>query len=164
MPSQQIHPDDAFGEQMLINLELKKDYSLIKAGKYKATALDMLRIYNDFIDSKERRRNQPEDSSMSQHIWLQLDSCRVSFWHAVKRILKAFFSETFSREYPGGKIERLELFDEFEEWHMMQEHYCVVYAINDAMVLFQDFGFANNRHVLPPSQQPPQGSGAATEL
>ncbi|XP_044476924.1 vacuolar-sorting protein BRO1-like isoform X2 [Mangifera indica] len=30
------------------------------------------------------------------------------------------------------RIEQLELFDEFE-WHMMQKHYCVAYAINDAM-------------------------------
>lgn len=44
------------------------------------------------------------------------------------------------------RIERLELFDEFEEWHMMQEHYCVVYAINDALDLFKDLGF-------PPDQQ-----------
>nr|BAD95220.1 hypothetical protein [Arabidopsis thaliana] len=39
------------------------------------------------------------------------------------------------------RIERLELFDEFEEWHMMQEHYCVTYAVNDAMGIFGDFGF-----------------------
>ncbi|KAI5647501.1 hypothetical protein M9H77_33506 [Catharanthus roseus] len=39
------------------------------------------------------------------------------------------------------RIERLELFDEFEEWHMMQEHYCVLYAINDAMGLFKEIGF-----------------------
>ncbi|KAJ4953347.1 hypothetical protein NE237_030179 [Protea cynaroides] len=36
------------------------------------------------------------------------------------------------------RIERLEL---FEEWNMMQEHYCVAYAINDAMGLFEGFGF-----------------------
>ncbi|KAL3516858.1 hypothetical protein ACH5RR_023760 [Cinchona calisaya] len=39
------------------------------------------------------------------------------------------------------RIERLELFDEFEEWHMMQEHYCVAYGINDAMGFFKEFGF-----------------------
>ncbi|XP_045087014.1 leucine carboxyl methyltransferase 1 homolog isoform X1 [Aegilops tauschii subsp. strangulata] len=78
---EQIHPDDAFGEQMIRNLE-------------RAVARDMLKIYNDFIDSGERRR-----------------------------------------------IERLELFDEFEEWHMMQEHYCVAYGINDAEGIFDDFGF-----------------------
>lgn len=39
------------------------------------------------------------------------------------------------------RIERLEIFDEFEEWYMMQEHYCVTYAVNDAMGLFNEFGF-----------------------
>eukprot|EP00249_Psilotum_nudum_P016643 c25925_g1_i1 orf=83-1063(+) len=38
------------------------------------------------------------------------------------------------------RIERLELFDEFEEWHMMQEHYCIAYAINGEG-LRGNFGF-----------------------
>ncbi|XP_058086785.1 leucine carboxyl methyltransferase 1 homolog isoform X6 [Magnolia sinica] len=95
-----IHPDDAFGEQMIRNLE-------------KAVAWDMLQIYNNSIDTREKRR-----------------------------------------------VERLELFDEFEEWHMMQEHYCVAYAINDAMGLFQYIGFSNDQHVLVPSPQLPQESEA----
>ncbi|XP_059599280.1 retrovirus-related Pol polyprotein from transposon RE2 isoform X2 [Vitis vinifera] len=54
------------------------------------------------------------------------------------------------------RIERLELFDEFEEWHMMQEHYCVAYAINDAMGLLGDFGFPKDDHVpCSPSAAPP---------
>lgn len=48
---------------------------------------------------------------------------------------------TFINPQERRRIERLELFDEFEEWHMMQEHYCVAHAINDAMGLFGDFGF-----------------------
>ncbi|KAG5106324.1 hypothetical protein JHK82_043294 [Glycine max] len=46
------------------------------------------------------------------------------------------------------RIERLEMFDEFEEWYVMQEHYCVAYAINDGMGLFCDFGFANDNIVV----------------
>lgn len=39
------------------------------------------------------------------------------------------------------RIERLELFDEFEEWHILQEHYCISYGINDRLNLFESFGF-----------------------
>lgn len=106
---EQIHPDDAFGHQMIINLEsrgcallsidasptlLAKERLFLENGWQRAVAWDMLKVYGSFVDTQEKRR-----------------------------------------------IERLELFDEFEEWHMMQEHYCVTYAVNDAMGIFGDFGF-----------------------
>jgi hypothetical protein len=31
-----------------------------------------------------------------------------------------------------ARCERLELFDEFEEWHLIQEHYCIALGRNDA--------------------------------
>ncbi|CAM8987260.1 unnamed protein product [Rhodiola kirilowii] len=98
---EQILPDDAFGQQMIRNLESRgcgllslyatptlhaKERLFLDQGWERALAWDMLKIYSQFINPRERMR-----------------------------------------------IERLELFDEFEEWHMMQEHYCVAYAINDAM-------------------------------
>ncbi|GMH42170.1 hypothetical protein BSKO_10089 [Bryopsis sp. KO-2023] len=109
---EQIKPDDAFGQQMVRNLEsrgcglrgLKATPTLeahksrfTKNGWSRSDSWDMDTIYSKYLDPKEQAR-----------------------------------------------ICRIEIFDEFEEWHMIQEHYSVTVGINDAGGLFNSFGFGRD--------------------
>ncbi|KAL0024734.1 hypothetical protein WJX77_012039 [Trebouxia sp. C0004] len=109
---EQIHPEDAFGQQMMRNLESRgcplkglPSTPTLEAHRQrfltnnweKAEATDLDTIYKHHLDPRDKRR-----------------------------------------------IERLEIFDEFEEWHMIQEHYCVTVGMNDATGAFQQFGLSNN--------------------
>lgn len=105
---EQIHPEDAFGQQMLRNLESRgcplkglPSTPTLEAHRQrfltnnweKAESVDLDTIYKYHLDPEDKRR-----------------------------------------------IERLEIFDEFEEWHMIQEHYCVTVGMNDATGAFRQFG------------------------
>lgn len=37
------------------------------------------------------------------------------------------------------RIERLEIFDEFEEWDLIQSHYCIALGVKDAAGMLADF-------------------------
>lgn len=39
------------------------------------------------------------------------------------------------------RIERIEMFDEFEEWHMIMSHYCIAVGVNDAVGALAGFAF-----------------------
>jgi len=119
---EQIHPDDAFGQQMLRNLESRgcpllglhdtptldsKEKRFTELGWQRAVAMDMDAIYHQQIDPVDRRR-----------------------------------------------IEHLEIFDEFEEWNIMQEHYCVAYGIKDTSGILNDFGF-RFKECSPINENPP---------
>ena len=43
-----------------------------------------------------------------------------------------------------SRIQRLELFDELEEWHLIQGHYCIAVAINDMDKVVVDDNNSNN--------------------
>lgn len=106
---EQIRPHDAFGQQMLRNLQCRgcplrglhatpsldaHEQRLTSNNWSRARAVDLNTIYQQHIHPAEKRR-----------------------------------------------IERLEIFDEFEEWHLMQEHYCIAIGINDAAGLLGTFDF-----------------------
>ncbi len=39
------------------------------------------------------------------------------------------------------RIAKLEMFDEFEEWHLISAHYCFTMAVNDELGVFNDVSF-----------------------
>ncbi|CAF2117178.1 unnamed protein product [Brassica napus] len=115
---EQIHPDDAFGHQMIINLEsrgcallsidasptlLAKERLFLENGWQRAVAWDMLKVYGSFVDTQEKRR-------------VAHDAGKSIIIHLINLVFHPF--------YVMGK-----------------EHYCVTYAVNDAMGIFGDFGF-----------------------
>ncbi|GLI70953.1 hypothetical protein VaNZ11_016052 [Volvox africanus] len=106
---EQIRPDDAFGRQMVSNLEMRgcplkglpatptltaHCARLTDGGWNWAEARDMDHLYRTFLNAKDK-----------------------------------------------ASVERLELFDELEEWHMIQEHYCIALGRNDAAGWLCKVGF-----------------------
>ncbi|CAM8945208.1 unnamed protein product [Rhodiola kirilowii] len=138
---EQILPDDAFGQQMIRNLESR--------------GCALLSLYSTpTLHAKEMLFLDPRMAGLANisYVFINMHYA-ASLGPLPGTMLKVYSQFIDSRE--RRRIERLELFDEFEEWHMMQEHYCVAYAINDSMGLFEEFGF-------PGDKQDPHPSSATT--
>ncbi|CAL5221350.1 g3526 [Coccomyxa viridis] len=113
---EQIKPNDAFGKQMISNLEARgcplKGIAVTSDlaahirrftgnGWQRADAKDMSTIYRLHLDPAEKKR-----------------------------------------------AEQLEIFDEFEEWHMIQDHYCLVLGVNGGGDKLTGFGLKQQKQTL----------------
>lgn len=136
---EQIKPHDAFGRQMVSNLESRgcplrglpttptleaHCRRLTGCGWQRAAAWDMDTVYRDHLDPADKAR-----------------------------------------------AESLEIFDELEEWHMIQEHYSISVGVNDrgGSGLLDAFGFSGGSSsaggrgyaAMPAASSPPSAAAAA---
>ncbi|CAM8937946.1 unnamed protein product [Rhodiola kirilowii] len=105
---EQILPDDAFGQQMIRNLESRGCALLSLYSTPTLHAKEML-----FLDPRMAGLANISYVFINMHYAASLGQ-RALAWD----MLKVYSQFIDSRE--RRRIERLELFDEFEEWHMMQ--------------------------------------------
>ncbi|WIA20144.1 hypothetical protein OEZ85_005994 [Tetradesmus obliquus] len=116
---EQTRPDDAFGATMIANLEARgcplrsvgsvprpasQEARLAAAGWAAAAAADMAAVYHG--------RSSGSGSGSSSGAAGGCGGWLRPFWCGER-----------------GRIERLELLDELEEWRLMQEHYCLALGV-----------------------------------
>mmetsp|Transcript_14505 Transcript_14505/g.27865 ORF Transcript_14505/g.27865 Transcript_14505/m.27865 type:complete len:358 (+) Transcript_14505:40-1113(+) len=107
---EQICPDDAFGRQMLINLESR------------GIALPGIHAHPDLVTQRQRYLDAG---------WERAEALDMYTIHH-----KCLDSATVRR------ADQLEIFDEFEEWQLIQSHYCVAYGMQkDPAGILGSFGF-----------------------
>ncbi len=56
--------------------------------------------------------------------------CKKGWQYAVAKDMDVLYKQMLDQE-EKARTERLEMFDEFEEWHMLMQHYCLVFAALD---------------------------------
>jgi len=101
---EQIHPHDAFGETMLANLE-KRGCSLLGLTTYP--------------DIESLRRRYTEAAGYTHYAGWDMNDMYRFYLQPTSEI---------------RRIERIELFDEFEEWYMIQAHYHISMASREARI------------------------------
>ena len=74
---------------------------------------------------------EAQEARFTQHGWTRASS----------RNLNAVYRQHIDPS-DRARIERIEMFDEFEEWEMIMGHYCIVVALNDGNGDFAEFGFS----------------------
>jgi tRNA wybutosine-synthesizing protein 4 len=177
---EQVNPSDAFGRQMMVNLQSRgapllgippslpaHAQRLKQGGWQRAEAKSMAAVYRCGVHS------------CAPAVCLGRCGCRAGQLQgagtprsaagaAVALMCSCAPSRTWCRRRdcidPADRrrIERLEIFDEFEEWNLFQEHYAVALAVNDASGLLKNFGFPRFQPPPPPPQfqapalRPPQ--------
>lgn len=115
-----INPNDAFGKQMMVNLQSRGSpllgilpskeaqiERLLQSGWTTAQSMQMSDVYRTSIPIEERRRT-----------------------------------------------ERLEIFDEFEEWNLIQQHYCIALGLKDDSGILQDYAIPDGHEQKLPQQFP----------
>eukprot|EP01111_Echinosteliopsis_oligospora_P005692 TRINITY_DN1923_c0_g1_i2.p1 TRINITY_DN1923_c0_g1~~TRINITY_DN1923_c0_g1_i2.p1 ORF type:complete len:219 (-),score=44.62 TRINITY_DN1923_c0_g1_i2:14-670(-) len=63
-------------------------------------------------------------------------------WHRVEVLDMSSVYYYFLPTADRLRIERIELFDELEEWNLIQRHYCIVWAMKDSSLGFGFWGHA----------------------
>lgn len=68
---------------------------------------------------------------------------RAGWHHAFAEDLNSVYRDVIDPS-DRMRVEGLEMFDEFEEWHLIMGHYCVAVAVNDRAGILAAFRF--HRH------------------
>jgi tRNA wybutosine-synthesizing protein 4 len=83
---------------------------------------------------------------------------RCGFQRAFAEDLLTLYEQCLDPE-DRRRIEGLELFDEFEEWHLIMSHYCICVGVNDASGVLKDFTFQKLTLPRSPAAAPFRGMG-----
>ena len=102
-----INPDDQFGRMMVENLENR--------------GCQLLGIHDCPTVNAQKQRMVDLFTAKGLHNLL-VDSISMN----------TVYQQKLNESGEKSRIERLEMFDEFEEWELLQGHYCITLAVCSA--------------------------------